>query len=258
MNPSTDDEEIGVKEIVRQRIIRLRHGALASDGWRHLLDDGDIDNKCQAPFIFLIQKKCRYLSQALTILYNDRKQNKKHLTWNECCKVTIEKMKEIEGCELHDSDIENEDVENHNNITNLWVSERTIMQWFRDFRKNRECFINVPKKYSLIDRIPPIFDYNPHLKDKFISYAKENLTDLNGELMYDYCIDTLIPELVEQDRKELEDEEATSEEILKAYRITNFSIRTLYNWLKALDFKYSSRRKMYYVDGHERPDNVEY
>ena len=32
----------------------------------------------------------------------------------------------------------------------------------------------------------------------------------------------------------------------------------LINWLEALGFKYSTRRKTYYVDGHERPDNVEY
>ena len=41
LNPSPEDEEMDVREIVRQRIIRLRHGALTSDGWRHLLDDGD-------------------------------------------------------------------------------------------------------------------------------------------------------------------------------------------------------------------------
>ena len=83
------------------------------------------------------------------------------------------------------------------------------------------------QKQSLIDRLPPIFDLNPHLKDKFIQYAKENLVDLNAELMYEFCNDKLIPELIEQDRKELEDETLSSEEILKTYRITNFCMRTL-------------------------------
>ena len=174
---------MNVREIVKNRIIRLRNGALTSNGWRDLLDDKDVDNKCHASFIFLIQKKCRYLSQALTILYNDRKKNHKHMTWNKCCKLAIERIKEVENCELDESENENEEVDIHNKATHLWITDRTLMQWFRDFRKNNECFINIPKKQSLIDRLPPIFDLNPHLKDKFIQYAKENLVDLNAELM---------------------------------------------------------------------------
>ena len=76
------------------------------------------------------------------------------------------------------------DDEEENN-SKPWVTTRTLMQWFRDLRHNNEKIVNIPKKHSLIDRLPPIFDQNPSLKDKFISYAKENLVDLNAELMYE-------------------------------------------------------------------------
>lgn len=66
------------------------------------------------------------------------------------------------------------------------------MQWFRDFRMNSEAFINVPKRRSFIQRLPPIFDDNPDMKNKFISFAKQNITNLTPELMYDYCNDELI------------------------------------------------------------------
>lgn len=64
-----------------------------------------------------------------------------------------------------------------------------LMQWFRDFRMNRESFVNVPKRRSFIKRLPPIFDDNPDMKNKFMNFAKENLVNLNPELMYDYCND---------------------------------------------------------------------
>ena len=33
---------------------------------------------------------------------------------------------------------------------------------------------------------------------------------------------------------------------------------TVYNWISLLGFKYSATKKTYYVDGHEKPDEVAY
>ena len=58
------------------------------------------------------------------------------------------------------------------------------------------------------------------LISKISSHNKlKKLVNLNAELMYEFCNDVLIPELVEQDRKELEDDTLSVEEILK---ITEF------------------------------------
>ena len=176
-----------------------------------------------------------------------------HKTWVQCCQEAIESIKKLEKCEFDESDIESDEKIKEYNDTNHWVCARTVMKWFRDFRMNHESFPNVPKHRSLFERIPPIFDCNPDLKDEFISYAKANLVNLNAEIMYDFVHDTLIPKLVEQERKETGDSELTKESVLANYKIKTLHIRTLYKWMECLGFKYSTRRKTYYVDGHERP-----
>ena len=181
-----------------------------------------------------------------------------HKTWVQCCQEAIERIKKLEKCEFDESDIESNEKIKEYNDTNHWVCARTVMKWFRDFRMNHESFPNVPKHRSLFERIPPIFDCNPDLKDEFISYAKANLVNLNAEIMYDFVHDTLIPKLVEQERKETGDSELTKESVLANYKIKTLHIRTLYKWMECLGFKYPTRRKTYYVDGHERPDNVKY
>ena len=50
----------------------------------------------------------------------------------------------------------------------------------------------------------------------------------------------------------------TLEEVLKENNLRTVSLQTIYNWMEALDFKYSPRRKTFYVDGHERPEVVAY
>ena len=116
---------MSVKQVMKYRIKSLRNAALTTHGWRDMLDDGDIDNKCKAPFIFLIQKKSRYLSQALSMLYNDRnkKTESHHMTWAVCCEKTIEKMRAVEDCEL---DTDDEELDEHNN-SKLWVTTCTLM-----------------------------------------------------------------------------------------------------------------------------------
>ena len=133
--------------------------------------------------------------------------------------MAIHWIKEVELCEFDKSDIEENNELNKHNNANLWVSGCTLMQWFRDFCCNKEKFINIPKRRSQIDWLPPSFDLNPDLKDNFISYAKENLTDLCAELMFEYVNDVLIPKLIVQERKETDDHEITRDHVLKQYRI---------------------------------------
>ena len=56
-NPKNkEDEEISVRDIVYERVIKLRKAALTSVGWKDAVEDRDIHKKCTAPFVFLIQK----------------------------------------------------------------------------------------------------------------------------------------------------------------------------------------------------------
>jgi hypothetical protein len=46
--------------------------------------------------------------------------------------------------------------------------------------------------------------------------------------------------------------------VIKKYGLTKVCPATVYKWMKCLGFKYETRRKGYYVDGHEKPSTVEY
>ena len=85
-------------------------------------------------------------------------------------------------------------------------------------------FVNVPKRRSIIDRLPLIFDQNPSFKDEFISYAKENVVDLSAEIMVEDTNDTMMPKLVDGDKSGTDDQTLTREMVLAQYRIKNVCI----------------------------------
>ena len=49
---------------------------------------------------------------------------------------------------------------------------------------------------------------------------------------------------------------AKKESFLKAHRLKSMSFSTTWRWMRLLGFKYDSRRKSFYVDGHKREDVV--
>ncbi len=55
-----------------------------------------------------------------------------------------------------------------------------------------------------------------------------------------------------------EEYEVEVEKNLREYRLTNINPLTVYRWLIKLGFRYETRRKGYYVDGHEKPSTIEY
>ena len=76
--------------------------------------------------------------------------------------------------------------------------------------------------------------------------------------MYDFVQDVLIKELVEKERLEKKDDTITKEDVLQKFQLTSICFQTIYNWMNKFGFKYQPRRKTFYVDGHERPETVEY
>jgi hypothetical protein len=129
------------------------------------------------------------------------------------------------------------------------------MRWFCQFRDNIESYINTPYRSSLLDSDPKIFALNPHVKQLFISFAKENIKGLSGEMMHEYFHDNIIPSLI-NDEKDETGEVITKNDLLKQYGLTKLSLDTIYNWMAVFGFKYSPVKKSYYVDGHEKPDPV--
>jgi hypothetical protein len=95
-------------------------------------------------------------------------------------------------------------------------------------------------------------------------YAREHLSELSVELMCEYLDETVLPKMVKEwtgiEKGEFvsEEYEVEVEKILREYRLTNINPSTVYRWLIKLGFRYETRRKGYYVDGHEKPDTIQY
>ena len=60
----------------------------------------------QRRFYFLNSKKCKFLCQALSIVYKNRMKKITYKTWKQCWEQAIEDIKRIEKCEFDYSDID--------------------------------------------------------------------------------------------------------------------------------------------------------
>jgi hypothetical protein len=75
--------------------------------------------------------------------------------------------------------------------------------------------------------------------------------------MTEYVHADVLPSMVAMEKMFHVDEIRQGEEYQK-YGLTKVCTATAYKWMKCPGFKYDSRRKGYYVDGHEKPSTVEY
>jgi hypothetical protein len=125
----------------------------------------------------------------------------------------------------------------------------------------------------------------PDAKDQIVAFGLKNLATLTIESVLDLIVSTVIPRLALQWKKEEyttsnnseeqqgvavaaaetlnedrtldpENQEMMNESFLKAHRLKSMSFSTAWRWMRLLDFKYDTRRKSFYVDGHEREDVV--
>ena len=169
INPKPYQLQQSVKEIVQNRINRFFSAVHYPQKWREVLEDNDDNNKCSDTFIFHLRRKCRYLVAALTIILNS---NLDHTTitinWKKACELAAQKIRNVEDCETY---YNNGERINSHNKSHLWVSARTMMFWFNQFRENNESFVNHAARRHELSKDPPFFDINPDLKELFIVHA---------------------------------------------------------------------------------------
>jgi hypothetical protein len=160
--------------------------------------------------------------------------------WRDCCnEQAVKELNRLEG---------------HQYIT----SGKTAMNWHHAFRNHNESFIYLRFDSHGKVKLPPLLERNPDFKMSFLQYATSNLNDLSAELLLAYLHKTALPALLEEFREELEFPEYTLFELLQEHRYTNLSVPTIYRWMRLLGFKYETRQRCHYVDGHEKPDTKAY
>ena len=212
------------------------------------MEDEDRHNKCHAAFVFNIRRKSQYLYHAINFALKEKGENL--LTWRQICDRAVEHIKKFE---------DNDDLPESHFPKSSWITGKTIMRWFHQFRYSSETFINYPFRSSQLDKTPPFFDLNPTFKERFLQHARKNLKHLTGEIMYDFVHNQLLKELIDKENeKSVNDEIFSKEDILKKYGLTCLCMQSIYNWMRQFGFKYKPRRKTFYVDGHEKAETVEY
>jgi hypothetical protein len=228
------DGEVSPKEAVVERIARLQGGYTTATGWKLVIDDFDQQELCSWHEVFNFQLKCRYVSLALRYAVEDMPSK----TWLGCCSEAIDSIYRMDGV----AHVKNKE---------------TVSRWHSAFRRNNEAFPN-PHVIGTKTSLPPLLDRNPELKQNIIEYAKQNLNDLSAEIIYSYLQEVALPELLKERRAELVNPRYTMTQLLKENQLTKLSMTTVFRWMGRLGFRYETRRKTYYVDGHEKPETKKY
>jgi hypothetical protein len=238
---------VNVRLHVTNQVSLLRRAYLTCDGWRDIVDDGDKDDECTSYEIFWLRLKARYLAVALTEALGNYSNGQ---TFYQSCVSAITKIDEIDfdGSCTNGPD------------SNMRVGNpSTIMRWFRSFRPNC-CFPNpsIKRTHRYDEKIPLVLQNNPDLYEAFMSHARSNLECLSAEMMHHYLFSTAIPVVLLRIQKEKQMSEYTIQHFFNDNNLTVLTTRTVSNWMLKLGFVYSPNKKTYYVDSHEKPDNIRY
>jgi len=245
------------RETVERRIELLSKVQEREDCWKTIVQGHDPDNICTKVEIFEIRQRAAFLCCAYRLALH----NMNKWTWHQCCTEACNTMNALGFKQASCS--------------------KTIANWNIVFRK-LECFPH-PNLFVQCGKrpLPRLLEMFPDAKGQIIAYAVKNLATLSIESLHDYIISTVLPRLVKTWREEeqIEEQDSTgtstgttgtiaptelqnhnhdsiTAKFLKAHGLKSLSLSTTWRWMRLLGFSYDTRRKGFYVDGHEREDVV--
>ena len=147
-----------------------------------------------------------------------------------------------------------------NELNKLGIKTTTnkgvLAKWNRQFRLHEKFPHPNPYVANGKKPIPPLFDFFPEAKAMVKEYALKKLDCFGVEMMRDELITSIIPGLLEQAHNDNVDPDSLHYNILLNYQAKKPSYSTVWRWVRYLGFNYSTRRKSYYLDGHEHPAQV--
>ncbi len=99
-------------------------------------------------------------------------------------------------------------------------NKETVSRWHLAFRRNNEAFPN-PHVIGMKTSLPPLLDRNPEVKQSIMEYAKQNLNELSGKIIYSYLHEVaLVPALLEERKAELANPRFTMAQLLEEEQVT--------------------------------------
>ena len=228
---------------IKEQIQKLRFANLTFEGWNGVINNYDETDDFSQFAVFDIRIKSFYLQNLFikTLEHYD----------------TTYDFKDIAAMSLSETNI-------HLNVhgtdrTNLRTikSHYTLLKWFRSYR-DKDGFPNSSKLSSAKSKLPYFLYSNPDVCDEILSFCKTNISTLSGELVHTHLHECVLPTIVKTIQEERKDETYNEHDLFKEFRLKSLTMMTVYNWMHHLGMRYESRRKCYYVDSHEKPENVTY
>ena len=104
---------------------------------------------------------------------------------------------------------------------------------------------------------PVLFEIFPNLEARVQEFVMTHLDCFCVEMLREDLIKNTIPDLI----KELEVDHETDTvayELLNDYVIRPATYNSVLRWLHTMGFTYSTKQKLYMVDGHEHPEQQEH
>jgi len=244
-HPTEEDES--PRDAIKCRIQKLSTVLQYARGYENVLEGGDPDKACTESEVFFVRQKCMCLRTAHSIALDDWHWENKHgRTWQDCC---VEALKRV------------------NSVGYSWIrNHETIMRWNADFRQSD--FFPHPNPHAQLGKKPEprMLSKFPELKEKITDFCLANLGKLTLDLVRDEITSKIMPSIhaawaAEQrkipiNKRELPELYLSYDGFLYLHHLTTISPATVWRWVHYIGFRYSERRKSYYVDGHERDDVV--
>ena len=234
-----------IEEHIEVQIERLKIADLSHDGWKNLVSDFDESDIFSDYEIYCYRLKAYYLSHLYQLslqYYNDISN------FNHIASLVVFQANKNRG--YYDTFTSSKHL-------NVIVNPKTLLSWFRIYRES-DHFPNCFKRKPAKDALPYFLASTPDVVSSITSYCKENIETLTAESLHSYLVEDCIPKLVTTIQQERSDPDYTSSDLMKEYHLKRLCPSTMYNWMTLLGFKYEPRKKTYYVDSHEHPDNVKY
>jgi hypothetical protein len=250
------DQSFHVQTHVETQILRLRLAYMTFDGWKTLIDSNDDDDFdfVSPKTIFKIQQKAKYISIFLSLCLSKYETE----TMMKISVATIQTIKQNDS--MYNDCFQFIDPSTTKPTITI-TRPQTILDWFLHFKDNNDFF---PIRINNKKQLPPLLDNNPDIVSCMKKYSKENLDTLSVESMQSFLHNTVLPETakkIETVRRESENNDRitfTVDDLLKMNKLRKLHTSTVTRWMSLLGFKYEPRKKCYYVDTHEKPENVRY
>ena len=253
------------QEALNRRIEILQSVQGGIDGWRNVILGRDENNFCSQTEICAIRQRAMFLCCA----YKFALANMNRETWHSCYKQACTMLN---GLGMKQATF-------YKTVAN-W---NTVSRRFEGFPHSNPC-VQCGKR-----PLPHLLEVYPSAKDPIVWFGLKNLASLTIESMHDFMLSSVIPRIALTWKKEnlastttnnscnavssttatctttisSSDEDdttaITTQDIttfLNAHKLESLSLSTTHRWMHLLGFDHDSRKKSFYVDGHERADVV--